>query len=235
MAIALKRWRGPRRPDVQELRPEDSSVAAASSDSPQFNLTGQANYAFPHFKYNQLSAGRLDSSMQGRDVHALSVMHARPSIMDATRSFESDESRSANDLAQGTTRQQRMMEQSRTERYAAGLGYGERHGARTLYLSRDLPARHVPSVFEDQPCVFPTVPIPSRADELGPTAAADADMSTASTSTPLDQLPFHEQQARNKTFRRQVASGLGYGAAKGTDSYYAYLANTYWKPTASSS
>lgn len=233
MSVQARRWRGPRRPDVQALagtqlaadgsapQQQQQTSEAAQTDAASSEQDGEQelkqtlrslyaareNPAVPHFKYNFLSAGRVDPRAQ-EDSSSLRV-NSRPSIIDATRSFSAEPSVAFNDSA----KMARAAEEAHLERHAAGLGYGTGHRDHFGYLSRSLPPRQVESVFDERPCAFPTV---SLAPRPGPTLAQ------------VHAMPFEEQEEHSREFKRKVASGLGFGPHK-TPNHRSYIANSYWK------
>ena len=217
MANRVRRWRGPRRPDVQELKDYSfagqAESAGAPAAAPQIASHLRMNPGVRHFKYGFLSAG-LQTAEQAQAGLRVNV---RSSIMDALRTFEEPkpDATAAQTVAD---KQARALANSATYNYPAGLGYGSNHPNFGPYLSKDQPPRATES-FAERPLAFPTVDMP-------PVPAKPGDGN-------LSALPYDQQDAYSATLKKKIASGLGYGyTSTGSSSGshgHAYIANSYWR------
>lgn len=106
---------------------ENDAVALQSIQSKSSASTSFGSQANQHFKYNFLSAGSVQANR--RDLR----VNRRPGIMDATRTFDSSDTKDSTQ-----SKQKHIFDaiQESDRRIAAGLGYGSKHGHHYRYLSR---------------------------------------------------------------------------------------------------
>jgi len=227
LAEQLQEMGGTQQQQQQQQQYHDASFngtaasigGSASARAPRRVPSLEPAPAVPHFRFGFLSAGHGrplpgygSTSTDGSGDAPLSFVNTRRGIMDATRSFESQDDVAPLSAAEKTSR---ALALAQREHHAAGLGYGDNHPAHYAYLSRVLPPRAPAPFFAERPCVFPLFELPPL------------DAAAAPPKGDLLALSYAEQLEHQRAFRRRTASGLGYGSRK--TQHFAYLANTYWR------
>lgn len=195
------------------------SPTASSTHAPQpqqqqqqtMSVSSFGSQASPHFKYNFLSAGRLDKEINSTNT---TISVKRPGIMDATRSYD------AHVVLDEQQRQALALQEAKRENVAAGLGYGTKHQKHFAYLSKELPPRDYIDL-EQHPSRFPTAPsLMVQPRHTYTQVLPDRDVNNLLAATEAERRLDRADHVTN------CASGLGY--SDGHTTHYGYLSQPSW-------